>query len=348
MDHQSVYRDYLDAKTKSQYKITIKDVTGDGQAITSAPAASLLAGKYDVTMEVEILEERRAVQRFFATGTNPAIQLGTLPQKRFTIQGYFPDAEFKFQDAYTTGLGSNVNAPTPPATGWGPQTGTITLQPGNLGTYVIKQTNVQFDPLAQAGWQAYGYIAAGVLETEGMTLYADVADTGLAFGTVLWIRRPTTCRRPTSRAANVPRRAVPKARLSRGGGRRPEDFAACKECHFDDRKGGHLDWQWMVDQPSNGRRARSRPTREQVRVQGQRHAGHPPDARDGIRVSACRCRTASPATRGKIDRITDGHQVHRGDLQKLPPGHGKDAWARAPTRTPTGHEVLRSPSVRRQ
>ena len=118
-------------------------------------------------MEIEILKNGAPFNDSSQTGTNPAIQLGTLPQKRFTIQGFFPDAEFKFQDAFTTGLGSNVNAPTPPATGWGPQTGTITLQPGNLGTYVIKQTNVQFDPLAQAGWQAYGYIDGGRARDRG-------------------------------------------------------------------------------------------------------------------------------------------------------------------------------------
>ena len=27
------------------------------------------------------------------------------------------------------------------------------------------------------------------------------------------------------------------------------DFAACKECHIDDKDGGHLDWRYMVDQP---------------------------------------------------------------------------------------------------
>ncbi len=27
------------------------------------------------------------------------------------------------------------------------------------------------------------------------------------------------------------------------------DFAACKSCHYDDRSGGHEDWQWMVDDP---------------------------------------------------------------------------------------------------
>jgi len=29
------------------------------------------------------------------------------------------------------------------------------------------------------------------------------------------------------------------------------DFASCKSCHYDDRTGGHEDWQYMVDEPFN-------------------------------------------------------------------------------------------------
>jgi hypothetical protein len=29
------------------------------------------------------------------------------------------------------------------------------------------------------------------------------------------------------------------------------DFASCKSCHYDDRDGGHEDWQYMVDDPLN-------------------------------------------------------------------------------------------------
>jgi len=29
------------------------------------------------------------------------------------------------------------------------------------------------------------------------------------------------------------------------------DFSACKSCHYDDRNGGHEDWQYMVDDPLN-------------------------------------------------------------------------------------------------
>ena len=57
----------------------------------------MLAGKYDVTMEIEILKNGAPFNDSSQTGTNPAIQLGTLPQKRFTIQGFFPGAEFEFQ-----------------------------------------------------------------------------------------------------------------------------------------------------------------------------------------------------------------------------------------------------------
>ncbi len=129
-----------------------------------------------MTLEVRITKNGLPFNDPSATGTNANIQLGSLPQKRFTIQGYFEGAKYVTQTAYSAGLGSNVTSGV-----YAPQTGTILLQ--GDGKYLVKQTNVQFNPLALAGWQAYADIAAGVLETEGITLYADVADDGLAFGT---------------------------------------------------------------------------------------------------------------------------------------------------------------------
>ncbi len=352
VDHQSVYRDYLDAKTKSQYKISIKDVTGDGQAVTSVPAVSGLAGKFDVTMEIEILKNGAPFNDSSQTGTNAAIQLGTLPQKRFAIQGFFAGATFEFQDAFTAGLGSNVNAPTPPATGWGPQTGTITLQPGNLGTYVIKQTNVQFDPLAQAGWQAYGYIAAGVLDTEGMTLYADVADTGLAFGTAA-LGSPTQYVSTADVASCEQCHGAPylkhgyRAAVVTG----LTDFAACKECHFDDRKGGHLDWQWMVDQPLEwavGTQPADFATRYAYKasVMQDTHQTHAMEF--AYPQSMANCFTCHKS-QAKIDLITADTKFTAETCRSCHPVTGKDAWAtqkyNQPKRAPAMTELWTAAGV---
>ncbi len=95
VDHQNVYRDYLDAKTKSKFQMNLT-------SLTAAPSAT--AGKYDVTLAFN-------VKKVDANGVNfiPYDEpgLASLDQKRFTVQGYFPgEPVFKFQGAYTTGLSS--------------------------------------------------------------------------------------------------------------------------------------------------------------------------------------------------------------------------------------------------
>ena len=166
-----------------------------------------------------------------------------------------------------------------------------------------------------------------------MTLYADVADTGLAFGTA---------------ALDSPTKYVSTA-----------DVASCEQCHgapylkhgyraaVVDRpyglcrvqrvplrrpgKGGHLDWQWMVDQPLRmGDGPQPAGLRDQVRVQGQRDAGHAPDARDGIRRIRSRWRTASPATQARSTSIRNDTKFTAETCKSCHPVNGKDLpWTRA-------------------
>jgi hypothetical protein len=221
-DHQAVYRDYLDAKTKSQYRISIEDVTGDGKAVNSTQTA---AGVYTLSYEFKLTKNGLPYNDGTVGSSTGA--LAGLPQKRFAIQAYFEGNQYPFQGQtnYTTSLG------------------TVTFL--GDGKYTASATGAKWDPAAQAGWQAYGYVAAGVLETEGMTLYADVADDGLAFG---------TASNYASTAVVSGCEACHGAPYLKHGYRAAvveglKDFAACKECHYDDRTGSHLDWQQMVDQP---------------------------------------------------------------------------------------------------
>ena len=319
-DHQSIYKDYLDAKTKSQYKISIEDVTGDGLIVTSVPSATL--GRFDVTLEVKITKNGLPYNDE---------KLAGLPQKRFTLQGYFPGATYPFQDAYTTGLGSNVSAPVPPATGWGPQTGTITLQPGGQGAYVIKQTNVQFNPLALAGYQAYAYIAAGVLETEGMTLYADVADDGLAVGNAA---APATKYASTAVVGGC--EACHGAPYLKHGYRAAvvdglSDFAACKECHFDDRKGSHLDWQQMVDQPyqwATGVAPDPVKYAYKASVMQDTHQTHAMEFPYPMSMANC-----TTCHKGKLDKILTDANFKIDTCKSCHAVDGKDAWGIVPPAT---------------
>ncbi len=300
-DHQSIYKDYLDAKTKSQYKISIEDVTGDGKAVNSTQTA---AGVYTLSFEFKLT--KNGLPYNDGTVGSSTGSLAGLQQKRFTIQAYFEGNQYPFQGQtnYTTSLG------------------TVTFL--GDGKYTASGTGAKWDPSTQAGWQAYGYVAAGVLETEGFTLYADVADDGLAFG---------TANNYVSTAVVSGCEACHGAPYLKHGYRAAvvdglKDFAACKECHYDDRTGGHLDWQQMVDQPyqwATGVAAGS----GQVRVQGQRDAGHAPDACHGVPV---------PHVHGELHDLPQGQARQDPDrcelqgrhVQELPCGRRQGRVGRCP------------------
>jgi OmcA/MtrC family decaheme c-type cytochrome len=93
---------------------------------------------------------------------------------------------------------------------------------------------------------AYAYIADTPLDTEGSeTLYDDIASAGVVYGDV-----------PYESVANV--EGCEKCHgepYAKHGYRTAEvaglpDFASCKVCHYDDRRGGHEDWQILVDDPA--------------------------------------------------------------------------------------------------
>ena len=95
--------------------------------------------------------------------------------------------------------------------------------------------------------EVYIYVGDGKLDTEGMTLYADVSNAGLALGSLV-----TT---PYESVANVSGcEKCHGAPYMKHGYRAAAvdglpDFAACKSCHFDTKTGGHTDWQILVDDP---------------------------------------------------------------------------------------------------
>jgi OmcA/MtrC family decaheme c-type cytochrome len=136
------------------------------------------------------------------------------------------------------------------------------------GQYTVQDTNCPYAPEQQtvgtAGAHVYGYIARGeLLEHAGSVgselpagthvhLYDDVASASAAFGTAV-----DGAAGAYDSAANVSGcENCHGSPYLKHGYRAAEvtgipDFAACKSCHFDDRSGGHPDWQYMVDEPFN-------------------------------------------------------------------------------------------------
>jgi OmcA/MtrC family decaheme c-type cytochrome len=131
----------------------------------------------------------------------------------------------------------------------------------------VQDTNCPYAPEQQVGAlgaHVYGYIAQGaLLEHAGgsgaelpagshVHLYDDVASAALAYGTAV----------AGSAGAYESMANVAGCEKCHGqpymkhGYRDPivaslPDFASCKSCHYDDRNGGHEDWQYMVDDPFN-------------------------------------------------------------------------------------------------
>jgi OmcA/MtrC family decaheme c-type cytochrome len=232
--HQDIYRDYKDAETKSQYKLVFADVddagdpTDNGLPLTSVPSPTT-AGTFLVTLEFKLT--KNGLPYGLPTVNDPG--LVSLNQKRFIVQGYYAGDVYPYKESRTLRLSTITDL-------------------GN-GNWQVTQDGVTWNPLDAAtapGLQAYGYIAGGALNVEGMTLYSDVSDNGWAYGTA--VEGSGT---EYESVANVEGcEACHGAPYLKHGYRAAvveglTDFAACKECHYDDGAGGHLDWQQMVDEP---------------------------------------------------------------------------------------------------
>ena len=117
------------------------------------------------------------------------------------------------------------------------------------GEYTATASGLDYAP-EQTDATAYGYIADEKLPIEPssghVTLYNDVSNAGKVFGnagdyaSAATVQGCEKCHgapymKHGYRAAAVP--GLP-------------DFVGCKSCHYDNRQGGHLDWQMLVDDPA--------------------------------------------------------------------------------------------------
>jgi OmcA/MtrC family decaheme c-type cytochrome len=213
--HQAIYDRYVDA---SDLDMTFNSLT----------RVDNLDGTYDVTLNFSVAKQGMALTDWAA-----------LDQKRFYVT------------RYDSGLGQYLDGNM-----------SLSVSPGAIaGDYVGFRANVPFDPTANG--QVYGYVAdTPLFEHEGASselpagshvhLYDNVASAALAFGDAS-VADPDAY----VSAANVEGcencHGTP---YLKHGYRAAQvnglpDFAACKSCHYDDRSGGHSDWQYMVDEPFN-------------------------------------------------------------------------------------------------
>ena len=211
--HQAVYDQYVDA---SVYVLTIDNVQ-------SAAAG----GGWDLTIDFSI--DYNGMPLIDPVGTAPSAQtLSFAPTKydggavEFQQPGFSP-----FPGIDASGALSNGD-----------------------GTYTLI-VNVEYDIDSWTGGAIVGRIANGDLDfpdgpTSHFGVYQNLSHDAFEFGVLAW-----------ESAANVegceachgaPYRKHGNIEASVAG---TADFVRCKSCHFDDRTGGHEDWQYMVDDPFN-------------------------------------------------------------------------------------------------
>ena len=189
---------------------------------------------------------------------------------------------------------------------------------GTAGQFSVTSATATFAP-ETSNAQAYVYVADGALASEGMTLYSDVSNAGLAFGDV-GTYESTANVAACEKCHGTPYlkhgyRAAKVAGLP--------DFAACKACHLDDKAGGHQGWQLLYDPAAyaaqNGVLTDAR--RRSTALQALRHERHAHVARDGVRLPAVDGELRD-LPRGQARRRPDGCQLHADDLQELHPVTG--------------------------
>jgi hypothetical protein len=230
--HQAVYESYVNPSTLA---MTITSVT-------SAPEAGLTT--FTVTVEFSI-----------ADSTNPAFDAGTdlasMDQRSF------------YAVQYNSVTGQYLNSATLFGRG---RTNVGDIVSNGGGTYTLTTTGVAYAPESPVapfdGAQVYGYIARGSLfEHIGGTgaeipagghvhLYEDVSNAAFPVGTAASASASSYVS-----AANVEGcqkcHGTPYLKHGYRAGKITgiPDFAGCKACHYDNRNGGHGDWQYMVDEP---------------------------------------------------------------------------------------------------
>ena len=109
------------------------------------------------------------------------------------------------------------------------------------GQYSVTASGITYAPeLSDA--QVYAYIADGVLDVEGMSLYDDVASASMAWGDAD-VDDPDAYESTANVAGCEKCHGAPYMkhgyRVAAVDGL--PDFAACKSCHYDTRSGGHED-----------------------------------------------------------------------------------------------------------
>lgn len=215
---------------------------------------------------------------------------------------------------------------------------------GNAGQYTATVANAAYSVTASDA-AVYGYMADGVLNTEGMTLYDNVANTARTFNGF------------NQAAAGTDTATVSGCEKCHGtpymkhGYRAAQvdglpDFAACKFCHYDDRVGSHVDWQILVDNPARFADLAVNPITPEERtkyayvanVMNDTHMSHAMEF--PYPQSMANCNTCHE---GKLDRVLTDENFVPATCKSCHPVDGSEQYGTAAralnTLLPPGHNL---------
>jgi len=298
--HQAVYDQYVDAST---FVLTLNSVASVPDGL----------GAFTVTLDFSITENSMPFV--------DAAGLPSLGQKRF------------YAVQYDSATGQYLNGNT--------RLRETNVVPGAApGDYILVQTDVPFapeTPLAPFdGAQVYGYIAEGILvEHEGgsgaeipdgshVHLYDNVSNDALIFGTA----NVADANAYESLANVAGCQKCHGTPYLKHGYRDPvvaglPDFASCKSCHYDDRNGGHTEWQYMVDEPLNWASgvAETADYSYRAKLMNDVHMAHAMEFPYPQSMSNC-----STCHEGNLTQLLDDSNFTAETCQSCHPVQGIDAW----------------------
>jgi OmcA/MtrC family decaheme c-type cytochrome len=232
------------------------------------------SGAFDVTMTVEIT--KNGLPFIDAAG------LPALDQKRFYVNGY-DSATRSYPGALNKGLNDSITPIAP-------------------GVYEVMEAGVSFAP-EKSNAHGYAYVAQTLLDTEPaghVHLYEDVASAGVTYG---------DADEYDSYANASGCEKCHGAPYMKHGYRAAEvdnlpAFSSCKACHYDDRTGGHQDWQQMVDDPvdwGNGVDSDIPAYAYKASVMNDTHMSHAMEFPYPQSIATC-----NTCHEGKLEEVTDG------------------------------------------
>ena len=302
--HQAVYNQYADTST---FALTIDGLTSVADG----------GGRFDVTLDFSITHN--GVPFIDAAGLSPSVD-----SISFYVVEYDSVADEFLQPGFSPFPSMNASLATS----------------NGDGSYTLMQ-NVEYDPVNFESGAIIGQLGDGKFDfpdnpgtsSNHLAMFNDLSHASYAIGNIgTWDSAANVSGCESCHGAPYRKHGNVEAVVAG-----MPDFARCKTCHFDNRTGGHTDWQYMVDEPFNwatevAETADYSYTANVMNVTHMSHAMEFP-----YPMSASNCATCHE---GKLNQILADEQFTVETCKSCHAVQGLDAWPK--TYDAAGDEILDS------